>query len=78
MPKIPEIFEGMEKFWHAMTINLSMGDYSMTLSDQAKKLCFLLTHYHLFTFLFKKMTSANLKVRLKKTSVGEIVIYFRM
>jgi len=37
IPKIPDIFRGMEKFRYTTTIDLSMGYYSMPLSDEAKK-----------------------------------------
>jgi hypothetical protein len=39
MPKIPNIFCGMEKFRYATTIDLNMGYYSMPLPEQAKTLC---------------------------------------
>jgi hypothetical protein len=39
MPKIPEIFRGMEKFQYATTLDLNMGYYSMPLSEKSKQLC---------------------------------------
>ncbi len=39
MPKIPEIFHGMEKFQYATTLDLNMGYYLMPLSEQSKQLC---------------------------------------
>jgi hypothetical protein len=36
MPKIPDIFQGMEKFRYATTIDLNMGYYSIPLSEKAK------------------------------------------
>jgi hypothetical protein len=39
MPKIPDIFKGLEHFCYATTIDLNMGYYSMHLDDDAKKLC---------------------------------------
>jgi hypothetical protein len=36
MPKIPDIFQGMEKFRYATMIDLNMGYYSMPLSEKAK------------------------------------------
>jgi len=37
LPKIPDIFRGMENFRYATTIDLNMGYYSMPLSEEAKK-----------------------------------------
>jgi len=39
IPKIPDIFKGMEKFKYATTIDLNMGYYSMPLNENAKQLC---------------------------------------
>jgi len=39
IPKIPNIFRGLEKFQYAMTIDLNMGYYSMPLDEEAKILC---------------------------------------
>jgi hypothetical protein len=36
IPKIPNIFRGLEKFQYATTIDLNMGYYSMPLDDEAK------------------------------------------
>jgi hypothetical protein len=37
VPKIPNIFKGMERFKYATTINLNMGYYLMPLSENSKK-----------------------------------------
>ncbi len=50
MPKIPDIFQGMEKFRYATTINLNMGYYSMLLSDEAKKLCVISLPWGLYQY----------------------------
>jgi hypothetical protein len=39
IPKIPDIFRGMEKFKYATPIDLNMGYYSIPLDKEAKKLC---------------------------------------
>jgi hypothetical protein len=39
MPKIPDIFCGMEHFCYATTIDLNVGYLSMLLSETAKQLC---------------------------------------
>jgi hypothetical protein len=39
MPKIPDIFRGMEHFRFATTIDLNMGYYSMPLSEDSKRYC---------------------------------------
>jgi hypothetical protein len=39
MPKISDVFNGLECFLCTTTINLNMVYYSMPLSEQAKKLC---------------------------------------
>jgi len=39
MPKIPDIFCGMEHFCYATTIDLNVGYISMLLSETAKQLC---------------------------------------
>jgi hypothetical protein len=39
MPKIPDIFRGMERFCFATTIDLNMGYYSMPLSENSKQYC---------------------------------------
>jgi hypothetical protein len=36
MPKIPEIFRGMEQFKYVMTLDLNIGYYSMPLNDASK------------------------------------------
>jgi len=50
MPKIPDIFKGMEKFRYATTIDLNMGYYSMQLSEQAKKLCVISLPWGLYQY----------------------------
>jgi hypothetical protein len=50
MPKIPNIFCGMEKFRYATTIDLNMGYYSMPLSDEAKKLCVISLPWGLYQY----------------------------
>jgi hypothetical protein len=50
MPKIPDIFCGMEKFRYATTIDLNMGYYSMPLSDEAKKLCVISLPWGLYQY----------------------------
>jgi hypothetical protein len=50
MPKIPDIFRGMEKFRYATTIDLNMGYYSMPLSDEAKKLCVISLPWGLYRY----------------------------
>jgi hypothetical protein len=50
MPKIPDIFCGMEKFQYATTIDLNMGYYSMPLSKEAKKLCVISLPWGLYQY----------------------------
>jgi hypothetical protein len=50
MPKIPDIFHGMEKFRYATTIDLNMGFYSMPLSEEAKKLCVISLPWGLYQY----------------------------
>jgi hypothetical protein len=50
MPKIPDIFRGIEKFRYATTIDLNMGYYSMPLSDEAKKLCVISLPWGLYRY----------------------------
>jgi hypothetical protein len=50
MPKIPDIFRGMEKFRYATTIDLNMGYYSMPLSEQSKKLCVITLPWGLYQY----------------------------
>jgi hypothetical protein len=50
MPKIPDIFRGMEKFRYVTTIDLNMGYYSMPLSDEAKKLCVISLPWGLYQY----------------------------
>jgi hypothetical protein len=50
MPKIPDIFQGMEKFRYAMTIDLNMGCYLMPLSENAKKLYIISLPWGLYQY----------------------------
>jgi hypothetical protein len=50
MPKIPDIFKGMEESKYATTINLNMGYYSMPLSEQSKRLCIICLPWGLYQY----------------------------
>jgi hypothetical protein len=50
MPKIPEIFRGMEKFKYATTLDLNMGYYSMPLDDDSKALCVTVLPWGLYQY----------------------------
>jgi len=50
MPKIPDMFKGMERFRYATTIDLNMGYYSMKLSEQAKNLCVICLPWGLYEY----------------------------
>jgi hypothetical protein len=50
MPKIPEIFRGMEKFQVATTLDLNMGYYSMPLSETSKQLCMMVLPWGLYRY----------------------------
>jgi transposase InsO family protein len=50
MPKIPEIFRGMEKFQYATTLDLNMGYYSMPLSEKSKQLCTTVLPWGLYRY----------------------------
>jgi len=50
MPKIPDIFKGMERFKYATTIDLNMGYYSMPLSEHSKKLCIICLPWGLYQY----------------------------
>jgi len=50
MPKIPDMFKGMERFRYATTIDLNMGYYSMELSEEAKKLCIICLPWGLYQY----------------------------
>jgi hypothetical protein len=50
MPKIPDIFKGMERFKYATTIDLNMGYYSMPLSEHLKKLCIICLPWGLYQY----------------------------
>jgi hypothetical protein len=50
IPKIPDIFRGMEKFKFATTIDLNMGYYSMPLDEEAKKLCVISLPWGLYRY----------------------------
>jgi hypothetical protein len=50
MPKIPEIFRGMEKFQYATMLDLNMGYYSMPLSEKSKKLCTTVLPWGLYRY----------------------------
>jgi hypothetical protein len=50
IPKIPDIFRGMEKFQYATTIDLNMGYYSMPLDEEAKKLCVISLPWGLYRY----------------------------
>ncbi len=55
MPKIPDIFRGMEKFQCVTTIDLNMGYYSMPLSKEAKKLCVISLPWGLYQYNMLQM-----------------------
>jgi hypothetical protein len=50
MPKIPEIFRGMENFKYATTLDLNMGYYSMPLDDDSKALCVTVLPWGLYQY----------------------------
>jgi hypothetical protein len=50
IPKIPNIFRGLEKFQYATTIDLNMGYYSMPLDDEAKILCVISLPWGLYQY----------------------------
>jgi hypothetical protein len=50
MPKIPDIFRGLERFRYATTIDLNMGYYSMPLLEQAKSLCVISLPWGLYQY----------------------------
>jgi hypothetical protein len=50
MPKIPDIFRGLEKFRYPTMIDLNMGYYSMPLSEESKKLCVISLLWGLFQY----------------------------
>jgi hypothetical protein len=50
MPKIPEIFRGMEKFKHATTLDWNMGYYSMPLDNDTKALCVSVLPWGLYEY----------------------------
>jgi hypothetical protein len=50
MPKIPEIFRGMEKFRYVTTLDLNMGYYSMPLDDDSKALCVTVLPWGLYQY----------------------------
>jgi len=50
IPKIPDIFKGMEKFKYATTIDLNMGYYSMPLNENAKQLCIISLQWGLYHY----------------------------
>jgi hypothetical protein len=50
MPKIPDIFKGLEKFRYATTIDLNMGYYSRPLSEESKKLCTISLPWGLYQY----------------------------
>jgi hypothetical protein len=50
MPKISDIFKGMEKFNYATTIDLNMDYYSMPLLEQSKKLCIICLPWGLYQY----------------------------
>jgi hypothetical protein len=50
MPKIPDMFKGMERFRYATTIDLNMGYYSMALSEESKKLCVICLPWGLYQY----------------------------
>jgi hypothetical protein len=50
IPKVPDIFRGMEKFKYATTIDLNMGYYSMPLDEEAKKTCVISLPWGLYRY----------------------------
>lgn len=50
MPKLPDIFRGLEKFSYATTLDLNMGYYSMELDDEAKALCVISLPWGLYQY----------------------------
>jgi len=50
IPKIPDIFRGMEKFRFATTIDLNMGYYSMPLAEESKQLCVISLPWGLYRY----------------------------
>ncbi len=50
MPKIPEIFRGIEKFRYVTTLDLNMGYYSMPLDDDSKALCVTVLPWGLYQY----------------------------
>jgi len=50
MPKIPDMFKGMERFRYATTIDLNMEYYSMALSEESKKLCVICLPWGLYQY----------------------------
>ncbi len=50
MPKIPEIFRGMENFQYTTTLDLNMGYYLMPLSEQSKQLCTTVLPWGLYRY----------------------------
>jgi hypothetical protein len=50
MPHIPNIFQGLEQFHYATTIDLNMGYYSMALDDEAKALCVISLPWGLYQY----------------------------
>jgi len=50
IPKIPDIFQGMEKFKFATTIDLNMGYYSMPLAEEYKHLCVISLLWGLYCY----------------------------
>ncbi len=50
MPRIPDIFHGLEIICYATTIDLNMGYYSMALNDEAKALCVISLPWGLYQY----------------------------
>ncbi len=50
MPRLPDIFHGLEKFRYATTIDLNMGYYSMTLDEDAQALCVISLPWGLYQY----------------------------
>jgi len=50
IPKIPDIFQGMEKLKFATTIDLNMGYYSMPLAEESKHLCVISLPWGLYCY----------------------------
>jgi hypothetical protein len=50
IPKIPDIFHGLEKFQYATTIDLNMGYYAVALDDEAKALCVISLPWGLYQY----------------------------